>query len=199
VAGVVAARQLAGAGLDRETAALETAGRLEGHLDNVAPCLLGGLAVSWVDAGGKARAVRLDVHPGIRPVVCVPSFEVSTAVARELLPEMVSHRDAVSNAARAALLVEALCRRPDLVFDATEDRLHQQYREPAMPDTIALVTALRNRGLAAVVSGAGPSVLVVADVERSAEVRAVATGWDVRALPVDREGVVVCDDVSDTT
>lgn len=193
VAGVVAARTLAGAELDRSEAALRLASRLEGHPDNVAPCLLGGLTVAWTDAAGHARAVRADVHPGVTPVVCVPTTVVPTKTARALLPETVPHAAAAANAGRAALLVEALTRRPDVLLDATEDQLHQQYREPAMPATLALMRSLREQGLPTVVSGAGPSVLVLAaDPGQAADIKGIVPpGWDVRELVVQTSGVVV--------
>lgn len=183
VAGILAARALAGAPAD-DDAVLALATRLEGHPDNVASCLLGGLTIAWTSPD-RVRAVRTDVHPDVRPVVLVPAVSLSTEAARGLLPASVPHDHAVRNAGRAALLVEALTRRPDLLFDATEDALHQAYREPAMPDTLALVRELRARGLAAAVSGAGPSVLVMATGDR--EVPAPA-GWDVLSLRVDRRG-----------
>jgi homoserine kinase len=185
VAGVLAARALAGAP-DDAGAALALAAELEGHPDNVAPCLLGGLTIAW-SSSGKAMAVALDVHPDVRPVVFVPAESLSTEAARGLLPASVPHAAAARNAGRAALLVEALTRRPDLLLDATEDELHQPYRAPAMPETLALVKDLRGRGFAAVVSGAGPSVLAltVAD-QRIGDV----PGWQVLDLPVERRGAV---------
>ncbi|WP_026875208.1 homoserine kinase [Jiangella gansuensis] len=197
VAGVVAARVLvetatgAGAGVVPTAADLELAKRLEGHPDNVAACLFGGLTIAWLDGAGQARAARVDVHPEVVPVVCVPAVEVSTEKARGLLPDTVAHGAAAATAGRAALLVEALARRPDLLLDATEDRLHQDFREPAMPDTLALVRALRADGLPAVVSGAGPSVLVLDAAGRADRVRELAAGWDVRVLPVDPGGARV--------
>lgn len=185
VAGVLAARALAGAP-DDVGAALALAADLEGHPDNVAPCLLGGLTIAW-SSGGKATAVALDVHPAVRPVVCVPAESLSTAAARGLLPASVPHAAAARNAGRAALLVEALTRRPDLLLEATEDELHQPYRAPAMPDTLALVKDLRERGIAAVVSGAGPSVLALTIAgQRVGDV----PGWRVLDLAVERRGAV---------
>ncbi|TDE15019.1 homoserine kinase [Jiangella asiatica] len=199
VAGVVAARALSdtATGVEGEpapsSADLELANRLEGHPDNVAACLLGGLTIAWLDGTGRARATRVDVHPDVVPVVCVPAAEVSTEKARGLLPDTVAHGDAAATAGRAALLVQALARRPELLLDATEDRLHQDYREPAMPETLALVRALRADGLAAVVSGAGPSVLVLDAAGRAGRVVELAAGWDVRTLRVDGDGVRVDD------
>ncbi len=189
VAGVAAARAIAGEPQDMPLM-LDQVARLEGHPDNVAASLLGGLTIAWYDAS-TFRATRVDVHPDIVPVVCIPPTEVSTRAARRLLPAEVSHRDAAGNAARAALLVEACSRRPELMFDATEDKLHQSHREPAMPETIALVRSLRESGMAAVVSGAGPSVLVLGAPASLESVRDHAGAWDVRTLPVRRNGVLV--------
>jgi homoserine kinase len=164
VAGVLAARALAGA----PTApgdALPLANELEGHPDNVAPCLFGGLTIAWLDDGAdpsaRAHAVRLEPLPeaDVQPVAFIAPSPVSTEVARGLLPASVSHRDAARNAGRAALLVAALTSRPEALLDATEDRLHQDYRAPVMPATHDLVSRLRAAGVPAVVSGAGPSVL----------------------------------------
>jgi homoserine kinase len=176
-----------------DDAVLRLATDLEGHPDNVAPCLLGGATLSWMDAGG-ARAVRLGVAPGIRPVVLVPGGTLSTHVARGLLPDLVPHADAVHNAARSALLVHALTTDPALLFEATDDRLHQRQRIAAMPDSIALVDRLRAAGHAAVVSGAGPSVLVLA-ADDAATLAGVAEltppGWSVLPLEVDAAGAEV--------
>ncbi|MCS6710926.1 homoserine kinase [Brachybacterium sp. EF45031] len=142
---------------------LDLASRLEGHPDNAAPALLGGVTVSWTAPEG-ARAVRLDTSAtgqALAPVVLLPSGALSTRTARGLLPAEVPHADAAFTAGRAALLVHALTRDPALLFEATEDRLHQAYRAAAMPQSIELVRVLRAEGHAAVVSGAGPSVLVL--------------------------------------
>ncbi|WP_166348772.1 homoserine kinase [Phytoactinopolyspora limicola] len=194
VAGVLAAHVLtADQPVDDESRAglLGLASHLEGHPDNVAPCLVGGLTIAWTDRSGVVRVTRLEVHPDVTPVVCIAPEAVSTKAARGLLPASVPHADAARNAGRAALLVEALTRQPSLLLDATEDHLHQEYRRPAMPATLTLVSALREQGLAAVVSGAGPTVLVLGRAGDVARVRGIATGWDVRELPVDAAGATV--------
>jgi len=174
-----------------EDAVLRLTAELEGHPDNVAPCLLGGATLSWTEPGG-ARAVRLDVAPDIEPVVLVPGVTLSTHVARGLLPEVVPHADAVFNAARSALLVHALTADPALLLDATADRLHQRQRGSAMPDSLALIDRLRERGHAAVVSGAGPSVLVLGPESAVPEVTALTpTGWVALPLGVDTAGAEV--------
>lgn len=190
VGGLVLARALVTDGERRLPAdeLLALASELEGHPDNVAPCLLGGLTIAWSAEGG-ARAIRVPIGPLV-PVVFVPPFAASTERARGLLPPAVPHADAARNAGRAALLVAALAGRPEVLLDATEDRLHQQYRRPAMPESTALVDRLRAAGHAAVVSGAGPTVLVLARDRLEAEAvdAFVPTGWQVERPGVDLAG-----------
>ncbi|MCL2782175.1 MAG: homoserine kinase [Actinomycetia bacterium] len=194
VAGVLLARALVvhGDQLLDDVAALALASELEGHPDNVAPCLLGGLTVAWTDEVG-ARAVRLEPAASVRPVVFVPQRHASTAEARRLLPAQVPHGDAVFNAARSALLVAALTGATDALFDATGDRLHQRYRGAAMPESLALIEQLRAAGLPAVLSGAGPTVLVLArdDAEAARAGEQAPLDWRVAELAVDRGGAVV--------
>jgi homoserine kinase len=191
VTGMVAAQ-----GLLTDPGALTTAdvvhlaSAMEGHPDNAAASALGGLTVGWLE-GARWHAVRLEPHPDVVPVVCVPDAELATARARAMLPDRVPHSDAAYTAGRAALLVEALTRSPHLLLPATSDRLHQQHREPAMPATLALVRRLRAAGHAAVVSGAGPSVLVLATGEQADDVAGlVPDGWEVLRPGVDRQGAV---------
>jgi homoserine kinase len=141
---------------------LEFATNLDTHPDNVAPALFGGLTIVWVDGEGPQHK-KLTVHRGISPLVLVAPDEMSTKLARSLQPDTVPHTDAVFNVSRSALLVAALTQSPELMMAATEDRLHQTYRASAMPQTGRLIATLREGGHAAVVSGAGPSVLVLED------------------------------------
>ena len=190
VAGVLSARALVRDGeqaLD-DAAVLALADELEGHPDNVAACLLGGLTLAWSEPPA-VHAVRLDTHPDLLPVAFVPATRSSTKQVRGLLPAQVPHGDAAANAARAALLPLALTSRPDLLLAATQDRLHQAYRAPAMPATAELVGRLRARGVPAVVSGAGPTVLALALRSEAAAVAAAAgPPWRVLSLDVDAEG-----------
>jgi homoserine kinase len=167
VSGLLLARALVVGGDERlpDAALLELAVAIEGHPDNVAACIHGGVVVAWTRSTGSPATGVLTVVPsaGIVPVVCVPSTSVATKKARALLPETVPHVDAAYNAARAALLVTALTSRPDLLLEATDDRLHQPYRRPAYPRTSDLVAKLRAAGVPAAVSGAGPAVLALAD------------------------------------
>jgi homoserine kinase len=277
ITGILAARALSAsdwdsgqdAGRDKlpDDAVLRLATQLEGHPDNVAACLAGGLTIAWTTPDspplganpgkpGGPHMVRLTPRSGITPVVCIAPEPVSTELARQALPDVIPHADAAANAGRSALLVAALTqdpgtqdpRRPDrglhtssaptpralassapaasvlcdvsgVLFDATEDRLHQQYRAKAMPHTAALVAALRAARIPAVVSGAGPSVLafLVApspqDVPRAAApppaaplspgdsspgldrldsiVRETGNAWRISLLEVDRQGATV--------
>jgi len=168
VAGLVAARGLlADQGLLDDAVVFELATAAEGHPDNAAATLFGGFTVAWTEgvgergARGVARAVQVPVDPRVRAVLCVPDGELATSKARAMLPAQVPHGDAAFNAGRAALLVEALSRRPEMLLAGTQDRLHQELRAPAMPQTTALLHAIRDRGGAAVISGAGPSLLVL--------------------------------------
>ena len=182
VAGIALARALVEDGAKRmdDADALALAGEIEGHPDNVAPCLLGGFTIAWT-ADGRAEAVRREPDPGIQPVVFVPEERGLTEVARAALPKTVPHADAAFNAGRAALLVHALARRTDLLLEATEDRLHQPYRAAGMPATAELVSALRAAGVPAMVSGAGPSVLALTGGFAPEPLPAPA-GWTVRVL-----------------
>ncbi|WP_025273852.1 homoserine kinase [Haloglycomyces albus] len=140
------------------------ASEIEGHPDNVAPCLLGGFTIAYLGETG-ARAVSRRVHERVRPVVFVPQMQGLTETARAALPATVPYTDAVFNLSRSALLVEALTSEPDLLWEATADRIHQPYRANGMPDAWELVRRLREQGFAAAISGAGPSVIVLCDRE----------------------------------
>src|SRR5690606_32772820 len=125
---------------------LGAATALEGHPDNVAPCLFGGLTIAWVSETGEPRSKQLLVDRGVSPVVLVPETTMSTKLARSLQPESVPHADAIFNVSRSALLIAALAQSPELLFEATEDRLHQNYRASAMPQTAELIGRLRDEG-----------------------------------------------------
>lgn len=193
VAGVLLARALVTGGAARLTdgEVLAVASELEGHPDNVAPCLFGGLTIAWVSE--TVRAVRRDLDPAVIPVALVPPFTSSTEQARGLLPPTVAHADAAFGAGRAALLVAALTGTPQALLDATEDRLHQRYRAPAMPDSARLVHSLRSAGHPAVISGAGPTVLVFArgNVEAETVLAQVPAAWTGMALAVDSSGAQI--------
>lgn len=140
------------------------AGLLEGHPDNSSASVYGGLTLSWLPSEHVVRTVRIDVHPDLDVLVLVPGgSRLSTREARAALPPGVPYRDAVRQATRSALLVHALTADPSILLDATQDWLHQEYRREQYPVSMTAVDRLRAEGYAAVVSGAGPSVLVLAE------------------------------------
>lgn len=190
-AGILLARALVLGGEDLlpDSALLPLANELEGHPDNVAACLLGGLTIAWTEQGG-AQAVRLSPDPAIGVLAFIPQTTASTKAVRGLLPEQVPMADAVFNSSRAALLVAALTGSPGALLTATDDRLHQPYRASAMPDSADLVATLRAQGIAAMISGAGPTVLaLVPDAAAAAAAQeATPAGWQGEALAVDAAG-----------
>jgi homoserine kinase len=233
----------------------QLAAMLEGHPDNVAACLAGGLTIAWTprpappgaaapceampceagrgdaasggtgpgagasdagasDAGASdasapdasapdasargARLLRVPVAAALRAVACVPPVPLATEAARQALPPAVPHADATANAARSALLIAALTGAPQLLFEATEDFLHQPYRAGIMQESARLLGALRRAGAAAVISGAGPTVLVLSFEGQQPSAEAVdsiasETGiaWDVTPLRIDQQGAHV--------
>ena len=191
IAGLVGGRALARTDHTDEQL-LDIAIGFEGHADNVAPCLLGGVTIST----GKTTA-RIDPSPSIRPLVYVAPSAMRTDAARAALAKDVSRADAVANVGRAALLVVALIQgRSDLLMDATEDRLHQAARFQLMPDSGQLVIDLRSAGVAAFLSGAGPSVAALVDEGSAAGAEKTARdlapeGWEVRLGSIDPQGARV--------
>lgn len=198
VAGIMAARGLLEGIVELDEQQLLTlATEQEGHPDNVAPALFGGLTIAWMTSAGP-RHKKLMVHRGVSPLVAVPlEFTMSTVLARSLQPTSVPHEDAIFNLSRSALLIAALIQSPELLLEATEDRLHQSYRASAMRETEALIAALRDKGFAAVVSGAGPSILVLCSdpsqrLVAAELIRAESqTPWESLMLAVDFRGATV--------
>jgi homoserine kinase len=174
VAGLLMANELLGARLGSDRL-LEVAVDIEGHPDNVAGCLLGGLVLAYLSGDGW-RAERLQPHPSLRPVLLLPEEErVPTDDARRVLPREVPFSDAAYNIGRAALAVVALTARPDLLPEALEDRLHQARRLALAPASRALYQDLRDAGLPACVAGSGPSLLAFETDE--ARVPELGPGW----------------------
>ncbi|MHC6592343.1 homoserine kinase [Arthrobacter sp. C152] len=180
---------------------LQLTSELEGHPDNVAPAIFGGLALSWQDSE-QYSSTSAHVVESVIPIVAVPNYELSTEAARALLPASVGHHAAAMNSGRAALLIHALTAKPEFLLAGTEDYLHQSYRAEAMRPSAALIAALRKAGYAAVVSGAGPTVLVLANgaeqagaalefIESFTGSNTPDIGWRVLKLAVDVEGAKV--------
>ena len=196
VGGLSLARALVLTGADKmnDEKLLQLATEMEGHPDNVAAALYGNAVVAWQeDQHGKnvAQAISLSVDTRIRAIAFIPSTAMATAKARKMLPETIPHRDAAQNSANSALLVHALTLRPDLLFRATEDFLHQSYRSEAMPASFALLNKLRGAGVAAFISGAGPTVLALHTGSESyvAElIRAAGSKFEAKSLEISRTG-----------
>ena len=192
VAGVVLARALVAGGqlLASDDALLDLAADLEGHPDNVAAAFHGGFVVSGRE-DGRWFAVRVGVDPRVTAVAFVPPTGVETTVARGLLPATVPHADAAANSGRAALLVAALTGQPEHLLIATRDWLHQDQREPAMPESLALVRRLRADGVPAVVSGAGPTVLAFGSSDTSLLTARCPDGWECHDLVIEPSGATL--------
>ncbi len=169
---------------------IQLSSEFEGHPDNASAAVLGGAVVSWSECapgGSRYAAATLRLHPDIHLFSAIPAVRSSTAETRGLLPEQVSHRDARFNLSRAALLVVALTQRPELLMTATEDVLHQPQRAAAMTASAEGLELLRRSGMPAVLSGAGPSILVLTtqtELPPQALEFGMANGFDMRKMEV---------------
>jgi homoserine kinase len=195
VAGLLAASGLAQVQVTRDWL-LRHANAIEGHPDNVAAAIYGGFVLAYEGRAG-VRAAQAHIDASIGAALFVPETSVATTAARGLLPETVPHVDAAANSGRAALLVHALASEPDLLYDATCDWLHQGYRETAMPRSYELMKSLRGQGFAAMISGAGPSVLVLG---RQADLVALqdqqAAGFSLRPSGIGSAAAILESDAS---
>ena len=198
VAGLWAGAHLFGTLRTSEDKLEEMAVALEGHPDNVAPCVHGGLTASLTVAG-RSTAHRLKIHPSLSAAVCIPAFELATKKARAALPKKVPLADAVFNASRALLLARALeTGRTNRLSDLMDDRLHQPYRAKLVPGLReALAAALKAGAPGAALSGSGPTVFALVVNARGPKVGAamarafakkrIPSRW--LALDVDHQGV----------
>jgi homoserine kinase len=185
VAGVALVSRLLGLDPD-PSRMLRLASSLEGHGDNAAAAIFGGLTLAFSDRD----AVRLEPHPSLRPVALVPNHTtVSTEAARAALPSSTSLSDASFNAGRSALALLALTQRPDLLADALQDRLHQQVRLDLAPDAGELFRSLKGNGVPVCVSGSGPSLLAFETDDRP--VPEPGEGWRALRLAVRALGVEI--------
>ncbi|MFI5350556.1 MAG: homoserine kinase [Elusimicrobiota bacterium] len=198
VAGLWAGAHLFGTLRTSEDELEELAVSLEGHPDNVAPCVHGGLTASLTEKG-RSRANRLNIHPSLSAVVCIPDFELSTKKARAVLPKMVPLADAVYNSSRMILLARALrTGHTSHLAELMDDRLHQPYRAKLVPGLReALAAAVKAGAAGAALSGSGPTVFAFVEKGRAAKVGAamkraflkkrIASRW--LALDIDHQGV----------
>lgn len=199
VGGLALARGLVLGGNERMSndEMLTIANEMEGHPDNVSAAIFGSANLSWQESQRGhviAQSLNFEVDPRIGALAFVPATEFSTSKARKMLPETIPHSDAVKNSSNVAVLVQALQHRPDLLLGATEDYLHQSYRQDAMPLSYALMTKLRKAGVAAFISGAGPTVMVLhtgGDSEAAELARAAGEKFQMISLGISRAGVSV--------
>ena len=191
IGGLVLARALVLNGEDHmnDIQLLSLATDMEGHPDNVSAALFGGATISWFEMEkhkSSAHCVHLNVDPRIQAMAYIPAKALATSKARKMLPDAIPFADAVRNTTNAALMSHALTTRPDLLLVATEDFLHQSYRAEAMPDSYALVQKLRAAGIAAFISGAGPTVLALHTADqREVEELKLAGGKAFEATPLE--------------
>ena len=189
VAGLFAARAITGRNVS-QIDIVRLASKLEGHLDNVMPALLGGLVICYEgNTSGDFRHFRLEPSDRLVPLIAVPARGYPTAEARKGLPESVSFPDAQFTAGRAALLVAAMTTGAgtDVLAEAMNDRLHQPHRMRLMPETLTVHALLRDAGLAVSLAGAGPSLIIVVPrpeaATRAEQVRRICrereAGWRV--------------------
>jgi homoserine kinase len=199
IGGLVLARSLVLTGSDKmsDEVLRNLANEMEGHPDNVAAALFGGATIAWQDlVKGKsvAHAVHLPVDPRIKVMAFIPASPLATSKARKMLPESIPFADAQRNTSNAAIMTQALTIRPDLLFTATEDFLHQSYRQEAMPSSFALMTKLRAAGIAAFISGAGPTVLALhteGDDETTHLARAGGANFEGKSLEIASRGATL--------
>ena len=196
--GVIGANDLAGSCLSTEEI-LEIATEIEGHPDNIAPALFGGLVVSIME-DKKVFYNKIDVHPGIKFLALIPDFTLSTKKARAVLPSTVSYKDAIYNVGRVSLLLSALSNgRFELLKHAVKDCLHQQYRGKLIPGFFDIFNKCEEFGcLGLYLSGAGPTIMAIIDendnkfaTEMSNYLNSIDYSWNIREFKLDFHGVSI--------
>jgi len=196
IGGLVLARGLVVGGQERlsDQGLLQLALTMESHPDNIAAALLGSFTIAWISDEGVADAARIRVHPDLRAVVAIPSHEVPTKSAREALPAQVDFSTAGFNIARSALLVHALSEDLSLLLEATADRMHQEQRRGMYGRSMELIDSLRAQGVAAAISGAGPTVISLVSSDEVDSVLGMITGeWRTLTLTIRAAGAAVID------
>ena len=204
VGGLIAANKLLGSPADT-TALLSIATEVEGHPDNVAPAILGGFVMSSQEDDGSIITEKLNWPEEWDITVCIPDFELSTNIARSVLPENVPMTDAVYNAKHLAMLIQALnTKDAKLMKEALHDKLHQPYREKLIPGMKEILEAFKHEDgvIGCVLSGAGPSMLVISykyDIDKiKSKVRDIWEGQsiktDIRTLRIEKQGAVIIEE-----
>lgn len=198
VGGLVGANELTGGHFTKDDI-LNMATAIEGHPDNVAPAIFGGITVSIMDSG-NANYLRFLPPKDFSMVAVIPEFNLSTRAARKVLPDTVPYADAVFNVSRASLLIGALCTGElKLLSHALQDRLHQPYREKLIPGMAQVLSAARQTGaLGATLSGAGPCLLAFATNDTDEIGKAMVKAFNIhkvkasyQILQIDQQGAVI--------
>ncbi len=201
VGGLLAANELLGRPAD-EVALLSIATEVEGHPDNVTPAIVGGLVLSSQEDDGRIIYTKLNWPDEWDITVCVPDYELSTDISRSVLPAEVPMADAVFNAKRMGMFVQAVnTKDADLMKLALQDKLHQPYRMKLVPGLDNIIENLKHEEnvLGCVLSGAGPSILVISQKNNLDKIKSIVKStWEnlnVRAnimtLPVEKQGAQI--------
>lgn len=198
IAGLMGANHLMGMPLSLDET-VDLSAQIEGHPDNTAPALLGGIVTAVFD-GKKVHWVKQEVFTTLKFIAVIPDFELKTEKARACLPSEISHKDAVYNLSRAALFSASLLTgKYENLRTAVDDKLHQPYRMELIPHAKDVFDiAYTNGAYAAYISGAGPCLMTVVDAEnkffggkmRFALDNMGLTSWDVREMHIDNVGAV---------
>lgn len=196
IAGLVGANTMLGNPLTKDDL-VDLAAQIEGHPDNTAPALLGGIVTAVFD-GKKVHWVKQEVNTKLKFVAIIPDFELKTEKARACLPKEISHKDAVYNLSRAALFSASLLTgKLENLRTAVHDRLHQPYRMELIPNAREVFDIAYNHGAYGVyISGAGPTIMAIVDEENTYFAgkmkfsldNAGLNNWDVKEFHIDNFG-----------
>ena len=201
VGGVLAANELLGNPADEE-ALLAIANEVEGHPDNITPAMVGGFTIASAEDDGSIVYRKLEWPDGWKITACIPDYELATSISRSVLPEAISIADAAFNSKRCAMFIQALhTKDADLMKLALSDRIHQPYRSRLVPGFDEIITSLMNidNVIGAVLSGAGPSILVISRNNSIEEIKnSVKAVWeglgikaDIRTVEIETKGAVI--------
>ena len=201
VGALIAANELLGKPAD-EVALLTIASEIEGHPDNITPAITGGLVISSQEDDGSVIYRKLDWPQDWAITVCIPDFELSTEIARSVLPSEVPMKDAVFNAKRMAMFIQAVnTHDSELMKLALHDRLHQPYRMKLIPGLETIMNDLKHfeNVLGCVISGAGSSILIISEKNNLDKIRSTVKDiWvnqnikcEIRTLSVENNGAKI--------
>lgn len=201
VGGLIAANELLGRPAD-EAALLSIATEVEGHPDNVTPAIVGGLTITSSEDDGSIVYRKLDWPEDWNITICIPEYELATDISRSVLPKEVPMQDAVYNAQRMGMFVQAVHTKDSALMKlALKDRLHQPYRMKLVPGLEKIAEKLKHEEnvLGCVLSGAGPSILIISEKNNLDKIKStVKEVWndlnlkaDIISLPVETQGAVV--------